>query len=62
MLMTNLKAHVDTLDALYDLAKTDHESLIKYNTYRKALINEGYTIRCNYSNRHTIERKRNYGK
>lgn len=62
MLMPNLKTHADTLDALFDLSKFDHEALIKYNTYRKALINEGYTIRANYSNLHTIERKKTNGK
>lgn len=49
-----ISEHEKTLDAWWDLIPTDSIYLIKYNTYRKCLSNEGYTIRTNWDGRHTL--------
>lgn len=49
-----ISAHEKTLDAWWDLIPTDATYLIKYNTYRQCLSNEGYKIRTNWDGRHSL--------
>lgn len=58
MLTPTIADHALTLDSYYDLIETNTEYLIRYNTYRKALVNEGYDIQSNYNNHHIVTRKK----
>lgn len=52
----HLTAHEETLNAWWDLIPTDATYLLKYNAYRRALVNEGYIVRITYDQRHSVTR------
>lgn len=50
-----IETHQRTLNAWWDLIPTDKNYLIKYNAYRKALVNTGFKISITSEGLHQVK-------